>query len=74
MTSPLRKVLDKGSRGGVFFLHGDDEYRKQEAFQELVEVHVDSETRDFNVDILRAAEVNVEDLARILATPPMMAE
>ena len=74
MTSPHRKILDQGTRGGVFFLHGDDEYRKQEAFQELIAVHVDAETRDFNVDLLRAAEVSVEDLARILATPPMMAE
>ncbi len=74
MTSPLRKVLDQGSRGGVFFLHGDDEYRKAEAFRELVDAHVDPGTRDFNLDILWASEASVEDLARILATPPMMAE
>ena len=73
MTSPLRKVLDQGSRGGVFFLHGDDEYGKGEAFRELVDAHVDPGTRDFNVDVLRASEASVEDLARILATPPMMA-
>ena len=74
MISPLRQILDQGSRGGVFFLHGDDEYRKAEALRELVDAHVDPGTRDFNVDVLRASEASVEDLARILATPPMMAE
>ncbi len=74
MTSPLRKVLDQGSRGGVFFFYGDDEYRKGEAFRDLVDAHVDPGMRDFNVDVLRAGETSVEDLARILATPPMMAD
>lgn len=74
MTSPLRKTLDQGSRGGVFFLWGEDEHRKDEALKELVDAHVDESTRDFNLDVVQASSVNVEDLARIVATPPMMAE
>ncbi len=73
MKSPLRKVL-QGSLGGVFFLHGEDEHRKGEAVRALVDAHVDPGTRDFNLDILQGSEVSVEDLARILATPPMMAD
>lgn len=60
--------------GGAFFLHGDDELRKGEAARALVERHVDPSTRDFNLDRLRASEVDLEDLASLLATPPMMAE
>ncbi len=74
MTSPLRKALDQGSRGGVFFLWGEDDYRKEEATKELVAAHVDESTRDFNLDVVQGSGINVEDLARIVATPPMMAE
>ena len=74
MTSPLRKALEQGSRGGVFFLWGEDEHRKVEAVRELVDAHVDEATRDFNLDVRQGSEVDVEDLARIVATPPMMAE
>ena len=74
MNNPLPKVLTQGSSGGVFFLYGEDEHRKAEAVQALVEAHLDPETRDFNLDIVEASDVSVDDLARILATPPMMAE
>ena len=74
MTNPLSKVLTQGSSGGVFFLYGEDEHRKAEAVQALVEAHLDPGTRDFNLDIVEASDVSVDDLARILATPPMMAE
>ena len=74
MNNPLPKVLTQGSSGGVFFLYGEDEHRKGEAVQALVEAHLDPGTRDFNLDIVEASDVSVDDLARILATPPMMAE
>jgi len=74
MNNPLPKVLTQGSSGGVFFLYGEDEHRKGEAVQALVEAHLDPGTRDFNLDIIEASDVSVDDLARILATPPMMAE
>ena len=74
MKHPFRTVLPQGSPGGVFFLYGEDEHRKGEALKALVNAHVDPGTRDFNLDVLQASEVDVEDFARILATPPMMAE
>ena len=73
MNNPLRKILAQGSPGGVFCLYGQDEHRKGEAVQALVDAHLDPGTRDFNLDVVQAYDVNVEDLARILATPPMMA-
>ena len=74
MSNPLPKVLAQESLGGVFFLYGEDEHRKGEAVQALVGAHLDPGTRDFNLDVVQASDVSVEDLARILATPPMMAE
>lgn len=61
-------------RGGVFYLHGEDEFRKEEVVRALVESHLDPATRDFNLDQLRGSEVDAETLASILGTPPMMAE
>lgn len=58
----------------MFFLHGDDELRKDAAARALVELHLDPATRDFNYDLLRGSELNVEEFASLIATPPMMAE
>ena len=74
MTKSLRKVIDQESRGGVFFLWGEDEYGKGEAANELVEFHLDQSTRDFNLDVMHGADIDIEDLSRMVATPPMMAE
>ncbi len=60
--------------GGVFYLHGEDEFRKEEAVRALVEAHLDPATRDFNLDLLRGSELDRERLASVLGTPPMMAE
>src|SRR5690606_35084703 len=71
-TTRLPRGLEKP--GGAFFLHGEDGFRKEEAVRGLIEAHVDPATRDFNLDVLRGPEVDVEHLASVLATPPMMAE
>ena len=63
-----------GTLGGAFYLHGEDQFRKDETLRALVEAHIDPATRDFNLDLLRGSEVDVETLASVLATPPMMAE
>jgi DNA polymerase-3 subunit delta len=68
------EALTKGGKGGVFYLVGEDEFRKEAAAKGLVAAHLDPATADFNLDPLRGSEVNVERLASILATPPMMAE
>ncbi|MFW6200440.1 MAG: DNA polymerase III subunit delta [Gemmatimonadota bacterium] len=60
--------------GGAFFLHGEDEFRKEEAARELVRRHLDPATGDFNLDRYRGGELDIETLASTLATPPMMAE
>ena len=51
------------ARGGVFYLHGDDLFRKEEAVRALVAAHLDPATGDFNYDLVRGSEVDVETLA-----------
>jgi DNA polymerase-3 subunit delta len=62
------------SRGGAFYLHGEDQFRKEEVARALIDAHLDPATRDFNLDPLRGTQVEPEALASVLATPPMMAE
>jgi DNA polymerase-3 subunit delta len=73
--NPLEEIPElAGTRGGVFYFHGDDAFRKEEAVRALADSHLDPATRDFNLDPLRGNEVDTEKLASVLATPPMMAE
>lgn len=74
MSDPLRAALDRHGLGGVFFLHGEDAFRREEGLRTLVDAHVDPGVRDFNLDQLRGGDVDVDALASILATPPMMAD
>jgi DNA polymerase-3 subunit delta len=60
--------------GGVFYLHGEDHFRKDQSVRALVDAHLDPATSDFNYDPVRGGETDAETLASLIATPPMMAE
>jgi DNA polymerase-3 subunit delta len=70
----LRRVLAKGTRGGTWLLHGDEEYLKEAAARLLIDAHVDAATRDFNLDQLRGVSLDAEAFASICETPPLMAD
>ena len=63
-----------GRRGGVFFVFGDDAFRRTDATHQLVAAHLDDAVRDFNLDVVRGTDVDVETLASLISTPPMMAD
>ena len=66
--------LVTGPLGGTFYLHGPDRFSKERAALALAQRHLDPGTRDFNFDQLRGKDTDVETLASMIATPPMMAE
>jgi DNA polymerase-3 subunit delta len=68
-TAITRRVFDP-----VYFLHGDDDFRKEDALTHLLAAAVDPATRDFNTEVRRATEIDTADLDALLSTPPMMAE
>jgi DNA polymerase-3 subunit delta len=70
----LRRTLRDRVPGGAFFFHGDEDYFREEAVGAVVSAYLDEATRDFNFDQMRGADVQADDLASLLATPPMMAE
>ena len=58
----------------VYYLFGEDDFLKEQKTRELLEVAVEPATRDFNLEIRRASELDPEALDALLSTPPMLAE
>jgi DNA polymerase III subunit delta len=69
----LERTLRDPVAGGAFFFFGDEDFLREEAVAKVVAAYLDPATRDFNFDQLRGGDVAGDDLASILATPPMMA-
>jgi DNA polymerase III subunit delta len=70
----LRAAINARRFDPVYLLHGEDDFRKEGAARELLAAAADPSTRDFNLDLLRGADVSPEMLGSALHTPPMMAD
>jgi DNA polymerase-3 subunit delta len=70
----LHTAIKKRVFDPVYYLFGDDDFQKEGASRDLVEAAVDPSTRDFNLEIRRASELDAEGLDALLSTPPMLAE
>lgn len=69
----LQKALAAQRFEPAYYLFGDDEHRKDALTRQIVAAAVDPVTRDFNLDMIRGAEVDPQGLDAILQTLPMMA-
>ena len=58
----------------AYYFHGDDDFLKDQAVRRVVDAAVDPATRDFNLEIRRAGDLDAETVDSLLGTPPMMAE
>ena len=58
----------------VYYLHGEDDFLKEDAVKQLAAAAVDPATRDFNYEVRRGGEIDAGTLVSLLDTPPMMAE
>jgi DNA polymerase III subunit delta len=58
----------------VYYVHGEDDFLKDDAVRQLVTAAVDPATRDFNLEVRRGGEVDPGTLASLLDTPPLMAD
>lgn len=70
----LNRALKDRHFEPAYYLHGDDDFLKEAAVRDLVHAATDPSTRDFNLEILRAGEIDAASLASLLGTPPMMAD
>lgn len=69
----IRKSLARGEIAPVYYLGGEDELRKDELIAEILDRAVEPATRDFNLDVRGAADVDAESLHALIETPPMLA-
>lgn len=67
-------IRARGPFEPVYYLHGADDYLKEDALRDLIASAVDPATRDFNLDVRAAPELDAETLGSLLGTPPMMAD
>jgi DNA polymerase-3 subunit delta len=70
----LTAALKSRTFDPVYFLHGEDDFRKEGALKAVMEAAVDPAMRDFNCESRRGSEIDAETLGSLLATPPMLAE
>lgn len=70
----MRAAVDAKSFAPVYYFHGDDDYLKEQALQEMLDVALDANTRDFNYEMRDGGQLDAETLGSLLGTPPMLAE
>jgi DNA polymerase-3 subunit delta len=68
-----KTIQTRGPFAPVYYFYGDEEYLKEQALRELIAAAVEPATRDFNVDVRSAPELDAATLGSLVATPPMMA-
>ena len=71
----LHAALKKRVFDPVYYLFGEDDFLKEQATRDLDRRRrSDPSTRDFNLEMRRAGELDAEALDALLGTPPMLAE
>lgn len=70
----LYAAIEQRAFDPVYYFCGAEDYLKEDAVRQLVAAAVDPATRDFNLEMLRAGDLDAEGLGSLLGTPPMMAE
>lgn len=70
----LAAALRKGDFDRAYYFHGPEDVLKEEALRYLLERAVDPGTRDFNLDVRSAGQLDPESVEALCNTLPMMAE
>jgi DNA polymerase-3 subunit delta len=70
----LTNVLKQQTFEGAYYICGEDDFQKEDAMKQLIAAAVDPATRDFNLDVHRAQDIDAKALDALLSSMPMMAE
>jgi len=70
----LRTAVKDRVFAPAYYFFGENDYLKDEEVRRMVDAAADPTTRDFNVEVVRGADVDAETLGSTLSTPPMMSE
>lgn len=69
----LKTALETGGFDPVYVFHGADDHLKEEWVRLFTAHAVEENTRDFNCDVLRGADIEVSGLSAALEALPMLA-
>jgi DNA polymerase-3 subunit delta len=67
----FRKVITAGSFAPVYYLYGDDDFRKDDAASSALAAAVAPEWRDFDVHVRRGSDLDAASVVAMLETPPL---
>ncbi len=70
----LAQILKRNSFEGAYYICGEDDFQKEGAMKKLIAAALDPTVRDFNLDVLRAQDVDPKSFDGIVSSMPMMAE
>jgi DNA polymerase-3 subunit delta len=70
----LEQILKRNALDGAYYICGEDVFQKEYAMKKLIAAALDSTVRDFNLDVLRAQDVDPKSFDGIVSSMPMMAE
>ncbi len=66
------RSVSAGAFEPVYYLFGDDDFRKDAAVAHALAAAIPPEARAFNQEVRRGADLDAEALASLLDTPPML--
>ena len=69
----LKAALESGAFAPAYLFLGDDDYLKEEKVRAVMTAATDPATRDFNLEVLRATDVDARAIGTALSALPMMA-
>lgn len=70
----LGQILKRNSFDSAYYVCGDDDFQKEDAMKKLLAAALDPTVRDFNLDVLRAQDIDPKSFDGIVSSMPMMAE
>lgn len=68
------RAVKAGDVAPVYYLTGDEDMLKDDLVSAILDTVVDPTTRDFNLDVRSAADLDGEALWALVETPPMLSE
>ena len=66
--------LNKGSLAPVYLIYGEEKYLHDELINRIIDISLDSETKDFNFDLFYASETSVDQIINVAQSFPMITE
>jgi DNA polymerase III subunit delta len=70
----LRDALKRETFDGAYYICGEDDFQKGDALKQLIDAGTEPGTRDFNMEVRRAQEMDSKSLDAALSALPMMAD